>query len=166
MNSDRKAATLIPLVVSTIFFSIWFFLSLKIGYNLYFQFRKNHETTQCLVMNTNVIERTYSHFQATWIVKYNDTQSEKISKIFSTNYTTYTDAIEETINQYKIGQVYPCYYNKNKAYDLSWTIDSTVNKGKSYLIVALMFGLLILFIWIVPAGYFSFKCLKKNNESL
>jgi formaldehyde-activating enzyme involved in methanogenesis len=40
------------------------------------------------------------NFQAIWTVDFNDSESEKHSKIFVNNYKTFTDAIEATINQY------------------------------------------------------------------
>jgi hypothetical protein len=46
----------------------------------------------------------YRKFQAVWTVGYNDSESEKLSKIFLSNYTTFTDAVEATMNQYKVSK--------------------------------------------------------------
>ncbi|UJR19061.1 hypothetical protein I4U23_022192 [Adineta vaga] len=166
MNSDTKGGLAGFYIVATIFLSIWFGFSLKDGLDRYIQFPKNHQITQCLVNSTDVIKWSYSKFQVIWTVNYNDTQSEKISKIFLTNYTTYTDAIEATNNQYQIGQVYTCFFNKNKPYDLLWTVDDTVTSGKRFLILAIIFGILLFVIWIIPISYFGFKCCRHIMTNL
>jgi hypothetical protein len=94
---------LIPLFVFTnIMLLIWFFTGSYFGYQNYIQFPKTQQPTQCRVHESNAMNWFSGKFQAIWTVDFNDTESEKISKIFVSNYTTFTDAIEATMNQYKV----------------------------------------------------------------
>ncbi|CAF1181195.1 unnamed protein product [Rotaria sordida] len=128
MDSDSKAEIAGLFTGISIIILVLFSMNLYFGYQKYIQFPKTQQQTHCRVHETNVMKWFNGKFQAIWTVDFNDSESEKLSKIFVNNYTTFTDAIEATTNQYKIGQVYKCYYNIKKPYDLLWTIDDKVNQ--------------------------------------
>ncbi|CAF0943527.1 unnamed protein product [Rotaria sordida] len=128
MNSDTQAAIFTLFIVAYSILLIWFPMSLYFGYQKYIQFPKTQQLTQCKVHETDVMKWINGKFQAIWTVNFNDNESEKRSKIFLTNYKTFTDAVEAAMNQYKIGQVYECYFNIKKPYDILWTLDDKINQ--------------------------------------
>jgi hypothetical protein len=106
MGSDTKFEIIMSMITITAVLSVIGGPSLNIGYRGYIQFPKNQQETQCTVQDANAMKWTFTRFQAIWTVSYNDSESEKISKIFLINYTTFTDAAEATMNQYKVNKYF------------------------------------------------------------
>jgi hypothetical protein len=193
MVSESKAECFSLLLIINVMLLVWFPISLYFGYQKYIEFPKTQQETRCRINETNAMKLFNENFQAIWTVDFNDSESEKRSEIFVNSYKTFTDAIEATINQYKvrknfhekqillrisketillfqIGQVYKCYFNTNKPYDVLWTIDDKLNQGRKFLIIAFILGILFLITWIIPIGYFFHKWYlirsKKNVNKL
>jgi hypothetical protein len=76
------------------------------SFQKYIQFPQTQQQTQCTVQEANAMKWTYGKFQVTWTVGYNDSESEKVSKIFVSTYQTFTDAVEATMNQYKVSKIF------------------------------------------------------------
>lgn len=104
MDSDTKLTFFIFFTILNIPLLIWFLVPLYSGHQTYIKFPKTQQETQCRVQEIDVMKWTFTKFQATWTVVYNDSDSEKVSKIFLSNYTTFTDALEATTNQYKVSK--------------------------------------------------------------
>lgn len=108
MNSDAKAAifSLLGLlfICANIYLFIWFFASIPRGYESYVQFPKTQQETLCKVHETDVMKLRSTAFQAIWIVAYNYSKSERFSKIIQSSYSTFTDAKEATLSQYKVSK--------------------------------------------------------------
>jgi len=102
MVSENKSDFFSLFIIINSLLLVWFPISLYFGYQRYIEFPKTQQETQCRINETNAMKLFNEKFQAIWTIDFNDSKSEKHSKIFVNSYTTFTDALEATINQYKV----------------------------------------------------------------